>query len=287
VSIPELCLDPYYRTLFGFQVLIEKDWLSFGHKFNDRCGHLSVSRDNNEADVNSNAASATYTTVQNHLKEQGHLRETSPVFHQFLECVRHIMFQFPGHFEFNEHFLCTLHFHVNACHFGTFLGNSEKERLALGVRTKTHSFWDYVDDNKDEFLNPNYDESLNFKDNKGVIMFTSDVMRFWGGIFGLNDYEVVSLEGQSNNEKTSTSSLQDGPSGHILGMDIESKVRDGSTLFKSFFDRTTASIRNWTGPQAGSGGAHMFSSSNSAALDEGEELQPSTGWQHFDSKNGR
>ena len=59
-SLAMLLLDSHYRTLRGFQVLVEKEWLSFGHKFNHRVG---------QGDDKHNDP------------------DRSPVFLQFIDCV--------------------------------------------------------------------------------------------------------------------------------------------------------------------------------------------------------
>src|SRR5699024_727238 len=40
-ALSQICLDPYYRTMEGFMILVKKDSLSFGHMFRHPSGHLN------------------------------------------------------------------------------------------------------------------------------------------------------------------------------------------------------------------------------------------------------
>ncbi|XP_064184527.1 myotubularin-related protein 1a isoform X2 [Anguilla rostrata] len=133
-SLAMLMLDSYYRTLRGFQVLLEKEWVSFGHKFAARVGHGD----------------------ENHANS-----ERSPLFVQFIDCVWQMMRQFPAAFEFNELFLITILDHLFSCLFGTFLYNSEQERVSKEVPSKTVSLWSSINSQAEDFTNPFY---INYED---------------------------------------------------------------------------------------------------------------------------
>ena len=208
-AMSQLCLDPYYRTIRGFQVLIEKDWLSFGHKFLDRCGHLSSEKfflspiETSGGGGGAEAAQAFFASVQNKFTSPGHLKETSPIFHQFLECVRQVQRQFPERFEFNERFLHQLYYHLYSCQFGTFLWNCEKERRVDEAGgpppfEATVSIWDWLDmpEEMEKNRNPDYDPSLDDlgrkegKPDMGVLIPNPKDMRFWHGLYGRTDDEM-------------------------------------------------------------------------------------------------
>uniref|UniRef100_UPI00398EBF29 phosphatidylinositol-3,5-bisphosphate 3-phosphatase MTMR2 isoform X1 n=2 Tax=Pristiophorus japonicus TaxID=55135 RepID=UPI00398EBF29 len=128
-SLAMLMLDSYYRTIRGFEILIEKEWLSFGHRFQLRLGH----GDKNHTDA-----------------------DRSPVFLQFIDSVWQMTKQFPTAFEFNEFFLVTILDHLYSCLFGTFLFNSEQQRVTEGLQKSTVSLWAYINSQLEEFINPLY-----------------------------------------------------------------------------------------------------------------------------------
>jgi len=127
-SLAGFMLEPYYRTIRGFIVLVEKEWLGFGHKMSDRNQFVS-----------------------------GKSGEVSPIFLQFLECTWQISQQYPRAFEFNELFLISMYDCMVSSQFGTYLCNAEKERRDKKLKQRTHSVWSYLYSRQDEFLNPLYD----------------------------------------------------------------------------------------------------------------------------------
>lgn len=42
-SLIQVMLDPHFRTITGFQSLIQKEWVMSGYPFLDRCNHLKRS----------------------------------------------------------------------------------------------------------------------------------------------------------------------------------------------------------------------------------------------------
>lgn len=126
-SLTQILLDPYFRTISGFESLIQKDWVALGHPFrwgwvlfkvflkfhfyynlffafnficSDRLGHV----------INSDTT------------------EQSPLFLLFLDCTWQLLQQFPDEFEFSETFLTTLWDSAFLPLFDTFLFNSEHDR---------------------------------------------------------------------------------------------------------------------------------------------------------------
>lgn len=150
-SLAGLMLDPYYRTIKGFQALIEKDWLGFGHKFSERCG---------------------YTQTDS--------KEMSPVFTQFLDSAWQLLQQRCDAFEFNERFLLTLHDHVQSCQFGTFIGNCEKDRLDLRLSEHTFSLWGFMSNHLNEYINPLYHPEI---DEIIKPSLAPQNIKFWRGMY--------------------------------------------------------------------------------------------------------
>ncbi|KPP78641.1 myotubularin-related protein 10-like [Scleropages formosus] len=98
-SLVLIMLDPHYRSLVGFQGLVQREWVMAGHRFLDRC---------------------------NHLKKND--KEESPLFLLLLDCVWQLLNQYPTAFEFTETYLTVLSDSMWIPIFSTFLFNCPRQR---------------------------------------------------------------------------------------------------------------------------------------------------------------
>lgn len=178
-SIAQIIMDPHYRTIEGFQCLIQKMWVIFGHPFAKRVAHIKVFK-RDERDENAE----------------------SPVFLHFLDCVHQLMAQFPSAFEFSDTYLLGILDCVYSCMFETFLFDCERERTAICSQesrvNRLASFWDYIMDNLSStefslFLNPLYEfqrtnlisEDEKPKEPEPYLVGSTDTpcLRFWASCF--------------------------------------------------------------------------------------------------------
>jgi hypothetical protein len=127
VSLTQLLVDPYFRTRRGFCILIEKDWIRFGHQFAARYGNSAGDH------------------------------EKSPIMIQWLDTVFQIIRQFPRAFEFNSEMLCDIADALYSCEFGTFLSNTEQDFVKVSGRTK--SLWNCLL-SSEKYLNLNFDPMM-------------------------------------------------------------------------------------------------------------------------------
>lgn len=158
VSLASLLLDPYYRTFKGFQALVEKDWLAFGHPFSDRIGlptlsgsgdmplelprqssvpsfHSSPIRQQSGSFASSSGSSNTHTS-----------NNYSPILLQWIDCVSQLLRMYPFAFEFSSVFLVDFLDCVLSCRFGNFLCNSENERQQSRIFEACGCLWTYLAD---------------------------------------------------------------------------------------------------------------------------------------------
>ena len=312
-ALSQLLLDPYYRTLEGFIVLVEKDWLSFGHMFNHRSGFLSsekwfiieneriggdnarpsfgnnggaghalenallsakgfFNKDNNSRDsiVDSdgelqpydagspNAKKASTQKGSSNGKKVTKVKETSPVFHQFLDATYQLLYQHPKRFEFNERFLRRLLYHLYSCQYGTFLYNNEKERVEANVRDKTRSVWDYFLSRREQFLNDKYDGAIddNSRGHERLLFPNTGEVRWWYELFGRTDAEMnwptIHMHTQSQGLESDSSGSAT-PSTVLTGVETADSAVGTGTPGKSVSNGTASAISALTAGVAGLG----------------------------------
>lgn len=209
-SLSMLCLDGYYRTLEGFAVLIEKEWLSFGHKFITRNGAM-VNKP--FIDATNDGQSTLLSNVTSLWPEAIKGKQTGPIFQQFLDCTFQIQQKYPNAFEFNERFLRRLLYHVYACQYGSFISNSEKERAELKLMERTRSVWDYFLARRQQFINPNYEQT-------SEALIPPDQPKWWYQVFGRQHDDMNDLEAWRKDIKTPTEPVTTTSANELSGTQV-------------------------------------------------------------------
>lgn len=136
-SLTQIILDPHYRSKYGFQSLIQKEWVMAGHPFAMR---LNL--------VRSDA-------------------EFSPIFLLFLDCVWQLIRQYPTAFNFSETYLTSLWDSTFLTIFDTFLFDCEHDRYVAETgqeQLPLRPVWDWSQQFSEKdvalFCNPLFEDAF-------------------------------------------------------------------------------------------------------------------------------
>lgn len=139
---------------------------------------------------NSVMHSVPTTSTKKDRDHKTNVNEMGPIFHQFLDAVYQLQYQYPNSFEFNERFLKRLFYQAHSGQYGEFLFNNEKERSEH--EGKFQSVWPHFLSRRHEFTNPDYvakiDDPLLFPKRQGSNREID--VRWWSGLFGRKDEDM-------------------------------------------------------------------------------------------------
>ncbi|KAF2074020.1 hypothetical protein CYY_004671 [Polysphondylium violaceum] len=179
-SLCQLFLDPYYRTLAGFQVLIQKEWVQFGYPFGKQFNSGSNS-----------SKTKTYLPMS---------------FVIFCHCVVHLLQQYPMDFQFNQECVLFICENIFSCRFGNFVSKTHKDFEQMSIAKNTNSIWIYLLYNSTKFINPNY-KSFYCLSVLSIREFNIDSLYFWSEYFTSwisTDQRILTLKSLSIQTQSST-----------------------------------------------------------------------------------
>ncbi len=198
-SLVKICLNRNYRSIVGFENLIQSDWFLAGHLFHKR---LETSLTNEFSDESSIGDSINQiNNTPNYTTNKVNNNQIAPAFLLFLDCVFQLTIQYPNEFEFNEIYL--IHMWDYSCSSASLtfsfdgiislqnyidtqlftasanipLDSEGKEIFLQKLFNANNSFWlNHLDKNRDSLLcNKNYEPN-------SLILIPIDkayMLKFW------------------------------------------------------------------------------------------------------------
>ncbi|KYQ92021.1 Myotubularin-related protein 2 [Tieghemostelium lacteum] len=171
-SLSQVIMDPFYRTIKGFQRLVQKEWCEFGYPF----GRQFTTQDRNNLPCS---------------------------FMIFMDCCYQLICQYPMDFEFNEKMIRFISEEVYNGRFGNFISKTLKDQESMSIQNNTISIWLYMNQRKPTtYLNNDYRDYS--KSNLPIKLLNLEQVVFWSDFFS----RWITIDSRIHAQKTINLQLQ-------------------------------------------------------------------------------